>query len=160
MKNLALVLFTLFFFGVSSSVNSQDKKALRAAEMSYNFAKSDYKKGDFNEAAQKFDIVVSSIPASIDSRKHLEMRLESLIKLIDIRFYKSANISQACEYLSMYDETISTARNSGVLKSVDLLKYLKQMQEYSEKEAKQCAGYERVGSDMEKFRKNFDEEMD
>ena len=159
MKNLALI-FLMLAIAMPGKLYSQDKRALKAAEMSFNSAESDYKKGNFNEAAQKFDIVVNSIPAAIDSRKHLEMRLESLIKLIDIRFYKSVNITQACGYLELYESTINTVRNSGVLKSTDLLKYLKQMQEYTQKEATQCAGYERVGSDMEKFRKTFDEEMD
>lgn len=160
MKHLSLILITFFIVATATDVLSQDKKALKAAEMSYKVANNDFKKGDFNEAAQKFDFVVTTIPANIDSRKHLELRLESLIQLIDIRFYKSADISKACEYLGMYDETINTARNSGTLKSTDLLKYFKKMQEYSEKEVGQCAGYERVGTDMEKFRKKFDKEFD
>lgn len=159
MRNLMLTLLALIILA-PSSIYSQDKRAIRAAEMSFSSAEKDYKKGNYQEAAQKFDIVVNTIPAAIESRKHVEMRLDALINLIDIRFYKSVNITQACEYLGLYESTMNTIRNSGVLRSTDLLKYLKQQQEYAKKEATQCAGYERVDSDMDKFRKKFDKEMD
>lgn len=159
MKKLILVILSVAIVG-QSHLFSQDKRALKAAEMSYSSAESDYKNGKYEEALQKFDIVFNTIPASIQSRKHLEMRLESIIKLIDIRFYKSVNISQACEYLDAYNSTISTVKNSGILRSADLLGYLKKQQEYAKKEATQCAGYERIGKDMDKFRKKFEEEMD
>jgi outer membrane protein assembly factor BamD (BamD/ComL family) len=159
MKKLILIILSVALVG-HSQLFSQDKRALRAAEMSYSSAESDFKNGKYAEALQKYDIVVNTIPASIPSRKHLEMRLESIIKLIDIRFYKSVNITQACEYLDEYNNTMSIIKNSGVLKSSDLLGYLKKEQEYAKKEATQCAGYERIGKDMDKFRKKFDEEMD
>jgi outer membrane protein assembly factor BamD (BamD/ComL family) len=159
MKKLILIILSVALVG-HSQLFSQDKRALRAAEMSYSSAESDFKNGKYAEALQKYDIVVNTIPASIPSRKHLEMRLESIIKLIDIRFYKSVNITQACEYLDEYNNTMSIIKNSGVLKSSDLLGYLKKEQEYAKKEATQCAGYERIGKDMDKFRKKFEEEMD
>ncbi len=159
MKKLIITLVSLAIL-IPSTVFSQDRRALRAAEMSFNSAESDYKKGNHKEAAQKFDIVVTTISASIDSRKHLEMRLESLIKLIDIHFYKSVNINQACEYLDMYNSTMNTVRNSGVLRPTDLLKYLKQQQEFANKEAGMCESYERVGEDMDKFKKTFEKEFE
>ncbi|HCY00224.1 MAG TPA: hypothetical protein DG754_08815, partial [Bacteroidales bacterium] len=122
MKQFALILM-LSTFLVPTYLLSQDRRALRAADLSYNIALRDYSKANYTEAAQKFDIVVSTIPASLESRKHLEIRLESLIKLIDIYFYKSPNFSKACEYLQQYTNTVSTSRNSGVLRSATLLKY-------------------------------------
>lgn len=159
MKKIIITLVSLAIL-IPSTVYSQDRRALRAAEMSFNSAESDFKKGNFTEAAQKFDIVVSTIPASIDSRKYLEMRLESLIKLIDIHFYKSVNITQACEYLDTYNSTMNTVRNTGVLRPSDLLGYLKKQQEYANKEAGMCESYERVGKDMDKFRKTFEKEFE
>jgi outer membrane protein assembly factor BamD (BamD/ComL family) len=159
MKKLMIILLSFAIVG-STQLYSQDKRALKAAEMSFNSAENDYKKGNYKEAAQKFDIVVNTIPAAIQSRKHLEMRLESIIKLIDIHFYKSVNITQACEYLDVYNNTMNVVRNSGVLKSVDLLTYLKKEQEFASKEATQCASYKRVDKDMDDFRKKFDKEME
>lgn len=159
MKKFALILM-LSTFLVPTYLLSQDRRALKASELSYNAALRDYRKASYTEAAQKFDIVVSTIPASIDSRKHLEMRLESLIKLVDIYFYKSANFSKACDYLQQYANTVETARNSGILRSVTLLNYLKQLQEYNKKEASQCENYQRIDVDMDNFRKTFNKEFD
>jgi len=158
MKKFAIILLIGALL-VPTYLLSQDRRALRAADLSYNSALRDYSKADYTEAAQKFDIVVSTIPASIDSKKHLEMRLESLIKLIDIYFYKSANFTKACEYLQQYANTVGTSRNSGVLRSTTLLKYLKQLQEYNNKEASQCESYQRIDGDMDKFKKSFEEEF-
>lgn len=159
MKQFALILM-LSTFLVPTYLLSQDRRALKAADLSYNAALRDYGKASYTEAAQKFDIVVSTIPALIDSRKYLEMRLESLIKLIDIYFYKSANFSKACDYLQQYTITLSTTRNSGILRSTTLLNYLKQQQEYNSKEASQCESYQRIDGDMDNFRKTFEEEFD
>lgn len=156
MKQFTLILISLMLF-FTSEIFSQDKRALKAAELSFTSAERDYKKGEYLEAAQKYTIVVNSIPAAIDSRKHLELRLEALIKLVDIYFYKYVGIKQACEFLEEYKVTVNTMKNSGVLKGADLLKFLKQEQDYANKEAKQCDGYERIGGDMDKFRsKTFD----
>ena len=159
MKKFALILM-LSTFLVPTYLLSQDRRALRAADLSYNIALRDYSKANYTEAAQKFDIVVSTIPASLESRKHLEMRLESLIKLIDIYFYRSANFSKACDYLQQYTNTVAISRNSGVLRSSTLLKYLKQQQEYNNKEASQCESYQRIDGDMDNFRKTFEKEFD
>jgi outer membrane protein assembly factor BamD (BamD/ComL family) len=159
MKQFALILM-LSTFLVPTYLLSQDRRALKAADLSYNGALRDYSKANYTEAAQKFDIVVSTIPASIDSRKYLELRLESLIKLIDIYFYKSANFSKACDYLQQYANTVSTSRNSGVLRSATLLKYLKQLQEYNNEEASQCESYQRIDGDMDNFKKTFEKEFD
>lgn len=160
MKQLTLILISLMLIS-TSEIFSQDKRVLKAAELSFSSAEKDYKKDKFLEAAEKFTIVVNSIPAATDSRKHLELRLDALINLVDIYFYKYVNITQACEFLGEYNSTMNTIKNTGVLKSVDLLKYLKKEQEYANKELKQCEGYERIGGDMDKFRnKTFDKVFD
>lgn len=159
MKNLTLVLLSLVLLLPVNAI-SQDKRALRAADLSFSAAEKDYKKGNYQEAAQKYTIVVNAVPASVDSRKHLELRLDALIQLVDIYFYKSVNIEQACVYVSEYSNTINTIKNSGVLRGTTLMKYLKQEQDFANKEAKQCDGYERIGGDMNKFRKNsFEKEF-
>ncbi len=155
-------MLALIIVCISAPINlfSQDKRALKAAEMSYEDALNQYKKGKFKDAAQNFDIVVSSIPASAPSRKHVEMRLESLMSLVEIYLYKTVNITQACEYLDAYFSTISTIKNSGVLKAADLQNYLKKEQEYKAKEAKQCKSYDGVSSDKDKFqKKSFESEF-
>ncbi|NHB69978.1 hypothetical protein [Perlabentimonas gracilis] len=159
MRNLMLALLSLALL-LPVNTQAQDKRALRAADLSFSAAENDYKKSNYKEAAQKYTIVVNTVPASVDSRKHLEMRLDALIKLVDIYFYKSVNIQQACEYVNEYSNTMNAVKNSGVLRSTTLMKYLKQEQDFANKEAKQCEGYERVGSDMDKFRKNaFEKEF-
>ncbi|HZJ73926.1 MAG TPA: hypothetical protein VFC87_03905 [Perlabentimonas sp.] len=163
MKNVIIFLMSLALLLPSDSF-SQDKRAIRAAEFSFKSAEKDYNNEEYKEAAEKYTITVNTIPAGIESRKHLEIRLDALIKLIDIYFYRYVNITNACEFLADYNSTISAARNSGILKSATLLKYLKQQQEYANKETKQCERYERVGGDMDKFRSNtfekvFEEEM-
>lgn len=136
---------------------SQDKRALKAADIAFKSAEKDYKNENYKEAAEKFTIVVNTIPSAIDSRKYLETRLDALIKLVDIYFYRYVNFTEACEFLSDYNATVSSANNSGTLKGSTLFKYLKQQQDYANKEVKQCESYERVGGDMDKFRsKTFD----
>jgi outer membrane protein assembly factor BamD (BamD/ComL family) len=159
MKNLALFLLTLAI-ALPCKLYSQDKRAIKAAEMSFNSAENDLKKQNTIEAAKKLDIVVNTIPANIDSRKHVEMRLDALIYLVDIYFYKDADFTQACNYLDMYMSTMNTIKNTGVLKPSVLLKYLKQEQDYASKEVNQCKNYKGVGKDMDKFRKTFESEFD
>lgn len=151
MKNLMLFLISLVLL-LPLDTFSQDKRAIKAAELGFKSAEKDYKNENYKEAAEKYTIVVNAIPVAINSRKHLEIRLDALIKLVDIYFYRYVNISQACGFLTDYNSTISASKNSGILRSSSLLGYLKQQQDYANKEVKQCEGYERVGEDMDKFR--------
>jgi hypothetical protein len=154
-----MLFFFLAVFALPNTGYSQDKRALKAAELSFDEAETDYKKGKNSDAAQKYTIVVNSIPATVDSKKHLEMRLESLIKLVDIYFYKHINFQQACENLDLYISTMNTIRNSGVLKGSSLVEYLKKEQAFANKEVKQCEAYKSVGGDMNKFRQIFEKEF-
>ncbi|HNS29108.1 MAG TPA: hypothetical protein PKL52_01120 [Tenuifilaceae bacterium] len=158
MKRAAVILLALCLLS-PSTLFSQDKRSLKAAELSYNAAEKDLKKGNYQDAANKFEIVVSSIPEGIDSRKYIVIRLESLIKLVDIYFYKSVNFEKACQNLNLYFSNISKVRNAGVLSTKELFNYLEQEKEFS-KEKSQCESYQRVGSDMEKFRKDFDKKIE
>jgi outer membrane protein assembly factor BamD (BamD/ComL family) len=137
---------------------SQDKRAIKAAELSYSSAEDNFKKGNFQNAAQKYEIVVSTFPEGIESRKHLIMRLESLIMLVDIYFYKYINFTEACKYTDLYFSTMNTIRNSGVLKGRELYNYLEKEKEFDQHKTK-CEGYENVSGDMDKFRKTFDKEF-
>ncbi len=96
------------------ATHAQDNRALRAARMSFNDAETNYNRGNYQEAAREFTIVVNTIPTGIDSRRHLQRRLESLIYLVDIHFYKHVNIDQACEYLNMYYREMNLIRNDGI----------------------------------------------
>ncbi|MFO8020951.1 MAG: hypothetical protein R6U65_00690 [Perlabentimonas sp.] len=158
MKRLILLLIASALV-VSSTVFSQDRSTLRAASLAFNSAERDYNKGDYKEAAQKFDMVVNAVPATCDSRKHLEMRLESLINLVDIYFNKSVNIRQACEYMHTYQSTMNTVSNSGVLRARSLMKFAKQSQDYANNHASKCESYERIGGDKKKFEKSFEDEF-
>jgi hypothetical protein len=157
MKKVMIILVAICLIA-PMKLFSQDKRAIKAAELSFSAAENDTKKSNFQEAAQKFEIVVSSIPEGVDSRKHLVMRLESLINLVDIYFYKTVNIEKACLNMNLYFANMNKIRNSGILKGKELLNYLEQEKEFS-KQQSQCESYNRIGSDMEKFRKKFDEEM-
>lgn len=158
MKRATVILLALCLL-TPSTLFSQDKRSLKAAELSYNAAEKDLKKGNYQDAASKFEIVVSSIPEGINTRKYLIMRLESLIKLVDIYFYKSVNVEKACQNLNLYFSNIAKVRNAGVLSTKELFSYLEQEKEFS-KEKSQCESYQRVGSDMEKFRKDFDKKLE
>lgn len=155
-----LILISLVLFAPAEAI-SQDKRALKAADLSFSAAERDYRKGNYLEAAQKYTIVVNTVPPTVDSRKHLELRLDALIQLIDIYFYKSVNLEQACQYVNEYSNTMNTIVNAGVLRGTKLMKYLKQQQDFANKEAKQCESYQRIGGDMDKFRKkSFDKEFE
>ncbi len=150
----------LMFLVVGSQVFSQDSKALRAARMSFNSAESNYKKANYEEAAREFEIVISTIPAGIDSRKHLKMRLESLVNLIDIYFYRYINITIACTYLEMYFQNMELIRNKGILKASDLLSYQQKERKFASTHAVKCEDYQDLDDDMEQFRQKIEEEIE
>ncbi len=144
-------------------IQAQNKKSLKTAEYSYKMAVQNYKKEHYTEAAQQFNIVADIIPFSSSSKSYVEMRLESLIKLVDIHFYRSPNFTLSCNYLQEYSRTVDHAQRNGVLSKSLLYKYLKQLKEFEAKEAKQCDSYQRIDVDMDSFRDNvfdkvFDEE--
>ncbi len=156
-KSFLLLMISLFVFPVM--VYSQDGRALRAARSSFSSAQDNYRKGNYQQAIQEYKIVINTVPANIDSRRDLSNRLESLIDLIDIYFYKYVNISKACEYLQIYNNDMNTIRGAGVLRASQLLEFQKKEQEYAADYMPKCETYESIDDDMDKFRKKFDEEM-
>jgi hypothetical protein len=156
MKRLPFSLIIIALF-ISFGAYAQNSRELRAAEMTFKSAERDYNKSEYNKAAQKYDFVVNTIPESSDSRKHVELRLDALINLIDIYFYKSVNIQQACECLHLYQSAVNAASKSGVLRATGIMKYAKQAQELAGKHTSKCESYERVGGDKKKFEGTFDD---
>ena len=100
--------------------------------------------------------VLSNIPEGVEVRKYTEMRLDAIINLIDIYFYKSVNLDRACQLLDSYSTTLLKAKSKGVLKGKDLLNYQKREQEYSEKRSS-CEGRETLDERKKVFEKVFDE---
>ncbi len=156
-KSFSLLMISLFIIPVM--VYSQDGRALRASRNSFSSAQDNYNKGNYQQAIREYKIVVNTVPANIDSRRDLTNRLESLIDLIDIYFYKHVNISKACEYVHIYNRDMNTIRGSGVLRAYRLLEFQKKEQEYVDKYMPKCKTYEHIDDDMDKFRRKFDEEM-
>ena len=136
---------------------AQTKKSVRAAELAFSNGERKLRKGEYKESAQSFEIVVNNIPAGIEKSKYTEMRLDAIINLIDIYFYKSVNLDRACELLDSYSTTLLKAKSKGVLKGRDLLNYQKREQEYAEKRSS-CEGRETLDKRKEEFEKVFEEE--
>lgn len=137
------------------ALHSQDKRSLQAAEISFNSGERSFGKEDFKEAAKSFEIVIESIPRRIESRKHLAMRLDANIQLIEIYFNKEVNFKRACELIDEYEQTINEVRNSGVLKGRDLAKYLEQEQDNAKRKGR-CKTLDSMDKDKDEFGKKFD----
>ncbi len=157
-KTILLLMLSLFI--MPEMVYSQDGRVLRAARRSFNSAQDNYKNGQYKQAIREYKIVINNVPANIDSRRDLTNRLESLIDIIDIYFYRSVDISKACEYMQVYKRDMNTIRNAGVLRTSQLLEFQKKEQEYAADYMPKCESYERIDDDMDKFRQKFDEEME
>lgn len=156
----AILLTAMIIMSLGLQSYSQDSRAMRAARMSYNSAKKNDKKGNYEEAAREYEIVINTIPASVDSRRYLEIRLESLIKLVDIYFYKQVNINAACEYLQMYFDNMNIIRNQGTLRASDLLDYQRIEKEFASEHSPKCENYEGIDKDMENFKRKFEKEFE
>lgn len=158
--NKQLFIVSILILGLSILAIGQDSRALRAAKMSFNSAEDHYKRENYKQAKQEFLIVTETIPANIESRRYLIMRLESLINLIDISFYKIVNIEDACEHLNSFFDTMNTIRNRGVLNARQLLHYQQIEKDCMDQHVVKCEGYENIHDDMDEFRKNFESEFD
>lgn len=159
MKKAAVLSVIMMLLIVSEGI-AQDSRALRAARMSFNSAERNYNRGNYQEAAREFEIVINTIPANTDSRRHLEMRLESLIAMVDIYFYRFINITNACQYMNMFFDNMNTIRNSGMLRASSLRDFQRKEQEFRSEHATKCDSYQNIERDMEEFRKRFEEEFD
>lgn len=139
------------------SVISQDRHSLKAADMSFDNGNKQFRKADFKEAAQAFEIVVKNIPDKIDSRKYAEMKLDAIISLIDIYHSKWVNLDKACDNLNYYSSALQQFQSRGVLKGKDLLKYLNMEQDYAEKR-KMCENRDTLDDRKKKFEKILEQE--
>lgn len=155
------VLLTLIIFSIAlpNVLNAQDRSTLRAAVMSFDSAEKNHKAGNYEQAAQEYTIVLNSIPVSIESRRHLEIRLQSVIGLVDIHYHKITNFNKACEYVQLYLSDMKVVKSGKVLRASDRLDFLKKEQEYVSNYLPKCHSYEGLDSDADKFRKHFDEEL-
>lgn len=158
--NKYVIFIILFLFCFSMKLKGQDNGALRVARTSFSSAERNYDNGHYNNALQEFIIVVNSIPVHTDSRRHLEMRMESLIYIIDICFYKHVNIERGCEYLELFLNDMNGIRNSEVLRASQRLELLRKEQEYRADYISRCESYHKSDDNIDKFRQLFDEEFD
>jgi hypothetical protein len=154
MQTCKLILI-IFLFGLTSALYSQDKQALRAADMSFSSAETNQRRGNYEKALQEFQIVINTIPVTNDSRKHLEMRLESIINSIDICFDKIANFTRACEFVNLYLEDMETVRQGAVLRASKRLDYLRYEQEFMSDHMSRCQKYEMMEETRERFRRQM-----
>lgn len=154
-----LLIIIVVIFALPIVLQAQDRSALRAARMSFNSAENNYKEGNYKEAAHEYTIVVNTIPVSIDSRRYLELRLQSVIGLVDIFFNKTINFEQACKYVDLYVSDMKTVTAGDVLRASDRLNYLRKEQEFNNNYVSKCKTYRRSEYDIEEFRKHFEEQL-
>ncbi len=143
----------------SKSLFSQERDEIRASRMSFRSAERHFSKGEFDQAARKYSILINLIPADIDSRRELKNRLESLIRLTDIYLNRNVEFARGCEYLNQYIEDMSVVRKSGVLRSSELLEFLEMEQVYVQKRTSVCERLKKSDSDYERMKKELEQEM-
>ncbi len=159
MKKAAFSIILLSFI-LSLQTVGQDSRTLTAAKKSFDSAENNYKKENYREAAQEYEIVVQTVPVSIDSRKDLEMRLESLIKLTDIYLYHKINITDACRNIHTFMSNMNSIRNKGVLRANRLLYFQRIEKEFEAEKIPKCENYQNIDDDMQNFERKFNEEFD
>jgi hypothetical protein len=154
------IIIALMLLPYISLLHAQDQRALRAARMSFSAAESNYSKGRFAEAAPDYEIVINSIPVNTPVRKNLEMRLESISKLIDIYYNRVINLESACGNLNIFFDDMADVRFSGILKASELLTYQRREKQYEAIYLPKCSAYYNLDNDMEEFRKKFEKEFE
>lgn len=154
-----LILLTVFTLILSGGLLAQNKALLKAADKSYVAGEKSFRKDRYKEAADSYEIVMKNIPISVDSRKYLLMRIESNIQLIDIYFNRAENLRKACIYVDRYYKDMNKIKNSPLLKSKDIFRFLELQKDY-EKYQRQCHNFEGINSDKKEFEKKFDEEFE
>lgn len=158
MKKTLLILFVCII-AFPNAQQAQDRSILRAARMSFNSAENNFKNGNYAEAAQEYTIVINTIPVSIDSKRYLEFRLQSVIGLADIYFNKITNFDKACQYVDLFLKDMETVKAGDVFRASDRLNYLRKEQEYINNYVSKCKSYRRSEMDREEFRKHFEEQL-
>jgi hypothetical protein len=153
-------IIALLTFSLGLQSFGQDSRALRAAKKSFDSAENSYKKENYREAAREYEIVIQTIPVSTDSRRNLEMRLESLINLTDIYLYHSVNINDACRNIQLYMSNMNTIRNKGILRANKLLYFQRKEKEFESEKLPKCESYQNIDNDMQNFEKKFNEEFE
>lgn len=127
--------------------------------MSFRSAERHFSNEDYRQASQEYLIVVNLIPADTDSRRDLNNRLESLIRLTDIYLNRSVEFARGCEYLNQYLEDMPVVRASGVLRASELVDFARKEQEYIEKKSSVCERFEQSEPDIERMRKELEQEI-
>lgn len=155
----AIATIIVFFIALPLFVNAQDRSVLRAARMSFNAAEKNHKAGNYRKAAQEYTIVLNAIPVSIESRRHLEMRLQSVIGLVDIYYYRTTNFEKACKYIHMYLRDMKVVTAGEVLRASDRLEYLRKEQDYINNYLTKCDSYQKLDREAEKFKNHFDDHI-
>ena len=158
MRKLTISLVALTFL-TSASLFSQERDALRASRMSFRSAERHFSNGDYRQASQEYLVVVNLVPADTDSRRDLNNRLESLIRLTDIYLNRSVEFEKGCEYLNQYLEDMPVVRGSGVLRASELLDFTRKEQEFIGKRTSVCEKYEKSEPDIERMRKELEQEI-
>jgi hypothetical protein len=158
MKKILMICLMLII--TLANLYSQDSRSLRAAQMSFRAAENKFRQGKYNEAAIDYEIVLQTISADHTSRKYLEMRMESLVRVIDIYFNRANDISKACDHLDHYFATMDHIRRTGILKASDLLEYQRLEKRYDKEYFPKCEAYKNLDHDMERFREKFEQEFE
>lgn len=143
---------------IPASVNAQSSQMMRVANKSFSDAESDYKKGNYREAATNYETVMNIIPKENDSRRSLMKRLDANAALIDIYFNYVTNFELACRKLEQFYSDMEYVKRSDVLRGGQLYDYV-QLENDFEKYKRNCRSFRTIETDKQKFEKIFEEEF-
>ncbi len=157
MKTIILSLFVAAII-LPASITAQSNQMMRVANKSFSDAESDYKKGNYREAAKNYETVMKIIPKEIDSRRSLIKRLDAHVALIDIYFNHVTNFELACQKLEVFYSDMEYVKRSDVLRGRQLYDYV-QLENEFEKYKRNCRSFRTIETDKQKFEKIFEEEF-
>ena len=131
---------------------------MSAARNSFSSAETNQRRGNYEQAVQEYQIVINSVPVTNDSRRYLEMRMESIINMVEIYFDNLKDFTKACQFVYLYLDDMDTIREGEVLRASQLLRFLRKEQEYLNDHLEHCKKYQEMEDTRERFRRKIQEE--
>ncbi len=157
MKTMIIsLLFAVILF--PADIAAQSSQMMRVANKSFSDAESDFKKGNYREAASNYEIVLNIIPKEVDSRKSLMKRLDAQTALIEIYFDYVTNFDLACRKLQEFYSDMDYVKRADVLRGGQLYDYVQLEREF-DKYKRNCRSFRTIETDKQKFEKIFEEEF-
>lgn len=157
MKNLLVVLLLMAFL-IPLSLKSQNRHTLRAANRSLSDAESDYRRGNYADAAENYELFLSLVPVSVESARQISRRLDATAALVDIYLNHITDFEKACQNIKLFNSDIEYVMNNEEFRGRQLHNYLQLQNEINQNRWK-CDSYDSIDSDKDKFERVFEEEF-